>query len=204
MLYRLVLLICIASASAFVAPLSVRSQSMAAISMDEKKAAPKKKEAPPPKPKVPGEGDPFGDVAQAYSEANKDGGSAYQPRAISDASVIDAYQTIIESDDEPWHATCRPVAVVGLDGLEYAARPLDFTGDVFLRSSSLDAPPTRVLSARIAHLSLAGRPSRPTSRRRSRLRRTVASSRLAVAPRAGPTSAFSARRTTTPSKLAPA
>ena len=40
---RVVIALALSGASAFVAPLSVRSQSMAAISMDEKKAAPKKK-----------------------------------------------------------------------------------------------------------------------------------------------------------------
>lgn len=111
--------------SAFVAPLSVRSSSAVSIRMeDEPKAAKKaKKEKPPPKPKLPGEGDPFGAIAQEYSEANKDGLSAFQPRGISDATVIDAYQSYIESDDEPWHSTCRPVAVVGLDGLACAQTP---------------------------------------------------------------------------------
>ena len=52
-----------------------------------KKAA--KKAKPEPKPKLPGEGDPFGNIAQAYSVANRDGGSAFQPRAISDATSID-------------------------------------------------------------------------------------------------------------------
>lgn len=105
-------------AHAFTAPLSVRSNSVvASISMDEAKTAPKK-EKPPPKPRLPGEGDPFGEVAQAFSDANKDGGSAYQPRGISDATVVDAYQSYIEADDEPWHSTCRPVAVVDMAGLE--------------------------------------------------------------------------------------
>lgn len=71
---------------------------------------------------MPGEGDPFGAVAQAYSEANKDGGSAYQPRGISDATVIDMYQNAIETDDEPWHSTCRTPNVLGISSLE-AAKP---------------------------------------------------------------------------------
>ena len=112
-------------ASAFAPPLSVRPQSAmraAVVMADEKKAAPKKEKAPP-KPKVPGEGDPFGAAATAYSEANKDGGSAYQPRGISDATVIDIYQNSIESEDEPWHATCRTSNVLGIGSLSCAARP---------------------------------------------------------------------------------
>lgn len=115
---KLLLAALVGAASAFAPPLSVRPASAlrASVSMDEKKVA-KKKEAPPPKPKVPGEGDPFGPIAQAYGEANRDGGSTFQPRGISDATVIDVYQSYIETDDEPWHSTCRPSAVVGLDGL---------------------------------------------------------------------------------------
>lgn len=111
-----------ATASGFVAPVSVRASSTVAIRMDEaapKKAAPKK-EKPPPKPKVPGEGDPFGEIAQAYGNANRDGGSAFQPRGISDATVVDAYQAVIENDDEPWHSTCRPVTVLDIPGLAKA------------------------------------------------------------------------------------
>ena len=69
--------------------------------------------------KLPGEGDPFSAEAIAYSEANKDGGSAFQPRGISDATVItDA--GYIENDDEPWHSTCRPTATIDLATLAYA------------------------------------------------------------------------------------
>merc|ERR1719183_2169573 len=75
-----------------------------------------KKEAPPPKPKLPGEGDPFSPEALAYSDKMRDGGSAFQPRGISDANVIDKFQPYIENDDEPWHATCKG-AVVGIDSL---------------------------------------------------------------------------------------
>ena len=83
--------------SAFAPPMSVRPASAlrAAVSMDEKEAPKKaKKEKAEPKPRAPGEGDPFGAIAQAYSEANKDGLSAYQPRGISDATVIDKGQIV--------------------------------------------------------------------------------------------------------------
>ena len=115
----------IGAALAFAPPLSVRPTSAvrSSVVMDEKKAAPKK-EKPPPKPKVAGEGDPFGAVAQAFSEANKDGGSAYQPRGISDATVIDMYQNAIETDDEPWHSTCRTPNVLGISSLECVRSPL--------------------------------------------------------------------------------
>ena len=69
---------------------------------------------------MPGEGDPFGEIAQAFSEANRDGLSAFQPRGISDATVIDAFTNCIDTDDEPWHSTCRPVAVVDIAGLASA------------------------------------------------------------------------------------
>ena len=116
----------VAAASAFAPPLSVRPTSAVRSSsiVMEEKAAKAKKEKPPPKPKVPGEGDPFGAVAQAYSEANKDGLSAYQPRGISDATVIDMYQNAIETDDEPWHSTCRTPNVLGISSLECVRSPL--------------------------------------------------------------------------------
>ena len=77
---------------------------------DEKKAEKKKKEAPPPKPRVPGEGDPFGPEATAFSLANRDGlGGLKPPAGITDATVIDRYQSVYLDEDEPWHATCRSV-----------------------------------------------------------------------------------------------
>jgi len=120
---KLIIACAVALASGFAPPMSVRPQSAmrASVSMEEEKAA--KKEKPPPKPRVPGEGDPFSEVAQAYGNANRDGGSAFQPRAISDATVIDCYQSYIEADDEPWHATCKsPGNILGIDTLT-AAKP---------------------------------------------------------------------------------
>jgi len=106
------------AASAFAPPHMARLSQSSVRMMAEKEAPAKKakKEAPPPKPKLPGEGDPFSPEALAYSEKNRDGGSAFQPRGISDATVIDKYQPYIENDDEPWHATCKG-SVVGLDTL---------------------------------------------------------------------------------------
>ena len=124
MLRTIVLAAAVCAASAFAPPLSVRAQSMAraAVTMEEKEA-PKKKEKPPPKPKVPGEGDPFGDVAQAFSNSMRDGlGSLEAPAGITDANVIDVYQPYIESMDEPWHATCRSGNVLGLNSLS-ASKP---------------------------------------------------------------------------------
>ena len=114
----LLIAMCIAFAAAFQAPASALSMRSAAISMDEK-AAPKK-EKPPPKPRVPGEGDPFGPEGMAFGDANKDGKKgAFQPRAISDASVIDKFQAsnYIEAYDEPWHATCQTVTSLQPDAL---------------------------------------------------------------------------------------
>jgi hypothetical protein len=74
---------------------------------------------------VPGEGDPFGDVAQAISDATRDGGGdAGAPMAITDATVVDVYQPYIETMDEPWHATCRSSNVLGLEPLA-ASKPAD-------------------------------------------------------------------------------
>jgi len=123
-LRTIVLSAAVCAVSAFAPPLSARPQSAvrAAVSMEEK-AAKAAKEKPPPKPRVPGEGDPFGEVAQAFSEATKDGGASVEaPKGISDALVIDVYQPYIESMDEPWHATCRSSSVIGLDSLA-AAKP---------------------------------------------------------------------------------
>lgn len=54
-----------------------------------------------PVERVPGEGDPFngGNMRRAEDLATK------QPRGISDGGANMQY---IETDDEPWHATCRP------------------------------------------------------------------------------------------------
>ncbi len=107
----------LAVASAFAPPLSVRPQSAvrARISMDEEKKPEKK--APT---RSPGEGNPFSAAGIAYSEANKDGGDAYQPRAISDATVVDVFQGTLETEDEPWHSTARINTVVGLSTLKCA------------------------------------------------------------------------------------
>ena len=70
---------------------------------------------------LPGEGDPFSAEAIAYSEANKDGGSAFQPRGISDATVIDD-AGYIENEDEPWHSTCRPGGYADIATLAYVPR----------------------------------------------------------------------------------
>jgi len=122
MLYKLLVAALLVSASAFAPPMTRVGVARCSVRMEEKAAKKAKKEEPPPKPKAPGEGDPFGAVAQAFSEANKDGGSAFQPRGISDANVIDCYQTYIESDDEPWHATCKGGTVLGIEQLA-ASKP---------------------------------------------------------------------------------
>ena len=56
-----------------------------------------------PVARIPGEGDPFrdGDMRRAEDIATK------QPRGISDGSAALQY---IETEDEPWHATCRPTS----------------------------------------------------------------------------------------------
>ena len=76
---------------------------------EEKEAKAAKKAAKKEKkeiPRIPGEGDPFGEIATAYSIANRDGGSAFQPRGISDATVIKPQY--IETEDEPWCARSTP------------------------------------------------------------------------------------------------
>ena len=115
------LLVCIAAlvagASAFAPPLSAVSRSArAAVVMEEKVAKKAKKEAPPPKPKLPGEGDPFSPEAQAYSEKMKDGLDAFVPRTISGEGVF-MPSTYIEDEDEPWHSTCRSSNVLGTEKL---------------------------------------------------------------------------------------
>lgn len=69
--------------------------------------------------KDPREGEPFGnadrDEKTGYRKSVggvRVGEEAFQPRGISDASVIDSYQTYIETMDEPWHATCRPTTTI--------------------------------------------------------------------------------------------
>jgi len=71
------------------------------------------------------EGKPFGGADRDASyDANKSrqlGGirestEAYQPRAISDATV--PKPQYIESDDEPWHSTCRSTTVITKSNLE--------------------------------------------------------------------------------------
>jgi hypothetical protein len=74
------------------------------------------------------EGEPFGKADRDDSGYRSLGGvrvaeESYMPRGISDANVIDGYQTYIETDDEPWHATCRPVAVVTKKDFGDAALP---------------------------------------------------------------------------------
>ena len=56
-----------------------------------------------PVARIPGEGDPFrdGDMRRAEDIATK------QPRGISDGSAALQY---IETEDEPWHASCRPTS----------------------------------------------------------------------------------------------
>ena len=56
-----------------------------------------------PVARIPGEGDPFrdGDMRRAEDIATK------QPRGIADGSANLQY---IETEDEPWHATCRPTS----------------------------------------------------------------------------------------------
>ena len=56
-----------------------------------------------PVARIPGEGDPFpdGGMRRAEDIATK------QPRGISDGSAALQY---IETEDEPWHATCRPTS----------------------------------------------------------------------------------------------
>lgn len=49
-------------------------------------------------PRVPGEGDPFGDGI-------RQGEGSFQPRGISDASVL--APQYIETEDEPWHSTAK-------------------------------------------------------------------------------------------------
>ena len=182
----------VGAASAFAPPLSVRPQSAmraAVVMADEKKAAPKKEKAPP-KPRLPGEGDPFGAAALAYSEVNKDGLSAYQPRGISDATVIDVYQNCIESDDEPWHATCRSSNVLGVSSLTYASRPPVLELWAWCSGAGL-TPPCWIA------LALAGRRTLPMSPRFTRRRRSLVRRRLAAPPLAGRANASSPRRTTT-------
>ena len=56
-----------------------------------------------PVERIPGEGDPFrdGNMRRAEDIAIK------QPRGIADGSANLQY---IETEDEPWHATCRPTS----------------------------------------------------------------------------------------------
>ena len=91
------------------------------VRMEEKAAKKAKKAAPPPKPRLPGEGDPFSPEAIAFSEKMKDGASTFQPRAISGEGVF-MPSNYIENDDEPWHSTCRSSNVLGTDKLA-AAKP---------------------------------------------------------------------------------
>lgn len=73
----------------------------------------------------PREGEPFGkgdrDPKTGYRKAGgvRVGEEAYQPRGISDATVIKPMY--IETDDEPWHSTCRPTNLLTkgelLDGM---------------------------------------------------------------------------------------
>jgi hypothetical protein len=70
----------------------------------------------------PREGEPFGKGDRDDSGYRKAGGvrvavEAYQPRGISDATFIDAFQTYIETMDEPWHATSRPTRSITKDSL---------------------------------------------------------------------------------------
>merc|ERR1719181_1016308 len=89
---------------------------------EEKEAKAAKKAAKKEKkeiPRIPGEGDPFGEIATAYSIANRDGGSAFQPRGISDATVT-LGNDYIENDDEPWHHTCKATFVGTAEALTCA------------------------------------------------------------------------------------
>ena len=56
-----------------------------------------------PVARIPGEGNPFPETGMRRAEdlATK------QPRGISDGSAALQY---IETEDEPWHATCRPTS----------------------------------------------------------------------------------------------
>jgi len=54
--------------------------------------------------RVPGEGDPFGEK-EGMGRGNRKVVEAFQPRGISDATVIK--RQYIETDDEPWHADNR-------------------------------------------------------------------------------------------------
>ena len=86
----------------------------------EKAAKKAKKEAPPPKPKLPGEGDPFSPEAEAYSAMIQDPArnpDAYVPRVITGEGVF-MPSTYIEDEDEPWHATCHSSNVLGIEKLD--------------------------------------------------------------------------------------
>jgi hypothetical protein len=63
----------------------------------------------------PREGNPF--TESGRPRKNKE---AYQPRGIADATVIK--RQYIETDDEPWHSTCRPVNPVTKGGFENAIK----------------------------------------------------------------------------------
>lgn len=68
----------------------------------------------------PREGEPFGDGDRGADGYRKKVGGvrvaeeAYQPRGISDATVIKPMY--IETEDEPWHATCRPSGALPTKG----------------------------------------------------------------------------------------
>lgn len=58
-----------------------------------------------PVERVPGEGDPFQNGVMRKAEDVPD--AARQPRGIADGGANLQY---IETDDEPWHSTCRPTS----------------------------------------------------------------------------------------------
>jgi len=109
----------IAVAAGFAPPMSLATHSMTmapvSVRMDEKVEKKAKKEKPPPKPRLPGEGDPFSAEAKAYMATYAP--ESPSPRTIADASVIDRFQSYIEESDEPWHATCTTTTMVGPDTL---------------------------------------------------------------------------------------
>lgn len=115
----------IAVATGFAPPMSLATHSMTmapvSIRMDEKVAKKAEKAKPPPKPRLPGEGDPFSAEAKAYADTYAPQSPA--PRTIADATVMDRFAGYIEEMDEPWHATCQ-TTWVGTDALA-SSKPKD-------------------------------------------------------------------------------
>ena len=102
----------LAGVSAFAPPLSrvAGVSTRASLQMADAPAPAAKKEKEEPV-RVPGEGDPFSAAAKAAAPE-----PARQPRAISDATVVDRIQAsnYIDNEDEPWHATARGTNVLGM------------------------------------------------------------------------------------------